>query len=540
MGAYTLLDDEPAQPQTSGAFVLLDDGPDPTGSVTENLAAGYGKAIVDLDRGARQIAPGAPTTPAAFARMTPKQEQAIQQAIEATRAEVEESKRLDAPLMDTASGITGNVAGLVATALPASFVPGANTYAGTALTGGLMGLLQPAAESGSRAISTAMGAAAGPAGKWLGGKLGDFVTSRFAKAQASQAGAAAQNATRDATLQASQKAGYVVPPTQANPRSAWNQLLESFSGKIKTGQAASMKNQEVTNRLARQALGLADDAPLTIETLKALRSQAGQAYDDIARVGAYTTDSTFKQRIGDLAASQRTLSQEVPEIASDEVLKIAQSLEKPSFSGKTVVELTKALREKAGKAFRAGDTDAGRFYRGAASEVEDLIERNLMQTGQGTQVLQAFREARQLIAKAHTVENALNEGNVVAGKLGAQLTKKKPLSGGLETAGRFAKAFPDSAKDIGTKGSSALQLSPLDWAYAAGASGLTGNPAMMAGLAARPSVRSLILSGPYQRSMTTPDYTVGMLTRGATALADPRLQRALPSISAGSGVAYAE
>lgn len=79
--------------------------------------------------------------------------------------EIDERRRLDAPLLATQGGSAGRVAGNIGVALPLSFIPGANTYGGAALTGALMGNLQPTAEGESAAMNTAQGATFGITGK---------------------------------------------------------------------------------------------------------------------------------------------------------------------------------------------------------------------------------------------------------------------------------------------------------------------------------------------------------------------------------------
>lgn len=87
-----------------------------------------------------------------------------------------------------------------------------------------------------------------------------------------------------AAVKTARDAGYVIPPTMANPTLA-NRVLEGVAGKQSVGQNASLANQEVTNRLMRQALGIGDDVPLNLETLDAIRREAGQAYANIAALG---------------------------------------------------------------------------------------------------------------------------------------------------------------------------------------------------------------------------------------------------------------
>ena len=523
---YVLEDDSPV-PKASKPRYVLEEVPDPTGSFGENMAAGVGKAVVDAGRGAKQIL----DVPAKWLERkfgTLGGEKlglpTAHESASKTQAEVDESRVLDAPLMKTAGGLTGNIGGNV---LMAAAVPGATTLKGAAAAGGALGAVQPTAQDESRLLNTAIGTAAGAGGKVIGDKVAGAVANRLSRKTAEVAANKAQNASKDATLNAAREAGYVVPPTQANAGSAWNQLLEGFSGKIKTGQAASAKNQEVTNRLAREALEL-PDGPITREALKAVRDRAGQSYADLSNVGRYATDSTFRTRLGALSDAQATMAREVPELADKEVLSLVQSLNKPEFDGQTVVALTKMLREKATEAFRSGRNESARFYRGAASEVEDLIERNLMQSGQEN-LLTAFRQGRATIAKAHTVEAALNDatGSVSGAKLAAQLKRGKPLSGGLRTAGEFAEAFPKAAQEVEKSG--ALSTSPLDWATMGSIGALLGEPTMLAGVAARPAARSLILSKPYQNAMAQPTYRVSNLLKlGEGAVNNSVVRRATP------------
>lgn len=129
----------------------------------EKFAAGAGKAVSDIGLGIRQLTGNAP------------------------QSEVDERKRLDAPLMDTGAGMAGNVAGNVAmavapglgvagtgTALGAKGVQAVGRYALTApatvagaATQGALGaaqsFVQPVATGESRAANTMLGGAAGGA-----------------------------------------------------------------------------------------------------------------------------------------------------------------------------------------------------------------------------------------------------------------------------------------------------------------------------------------------------------------------------------------
>lgn len=127
------------------------EAPDPTEgmSTSDKFFAGAGKAFTDMGRGVGQLARGVMPTRAADALGLP------------TQADVDEAKRLDAPLMRTTAGTVGNVTGTVAAALPTVFIPGAQGLAGATLTGAGMGLIQPVASDESRLQNVAVGAAAG-------------------------------------------------------------------------------------------------------------------------------------------------------------------------------------------------------------------------------------------------------------------------------------------------------------------------------------------------------------------------------------------
>lgn len=121
-------------------------------STTEKFLAGAGKAFADVGRGVGQLARNVMPDKAADAIGLP------------TQADIDEAKRLDAPLMRTTAGTVGNVTGNVAAALPAMFIPGAQGLGGAAATGAVMGLTQPVASDESRLKNVALGAGAGAGG----------------------------------------------------------------------------------------------------------------------------------------------------------------------------------------------------------------------------------------------------------------------------------------------------------------------------------------------------------------------------------------
>lgn len=479
-------------------------------SGTQKFLAGAGKAMTDIARGAGQLV-GAVSN----------------EDIAASRAQ-------DAPLMESGLAKAGNIAGGIATAVPAAFIPGANTVAGAGLVGAAYGALQPATSGKERLANTAIGGAAGSAGQYLGGKVAQFAQglkqSRAAAAQTAEA----QNAVRDAVLAEARQAGYVVPPSTVNP-STTNRLVEGLAGKAQTAQTASVRNQKITNRLVRQSLELANDAPLTKGTLNAVRSKAGTVYKAIEQTGEIIADGQYLDDLAEITNSVDQVAKDFPELnlsSNEQISTLVDGLLKDRFSARGAIEATKQLRKAASgnlSGMNAADPAKralGYAQRDAAAAIEDQMIRHLDGIGKG-ELSQQFDAARRLIAKTYSVESALNEssGNVVATQLGAQLKKNKPLDGELQLIAKFARNFGDAAKEVkGSPGVSAVD------AIIGGLGAATISPAMIALPAARIGARSAVLSGPFQRSMGTPTYAPGSLgTRALQLLEQAGQKAAIPS-----------
>jgi hypothetical protein len=320
---------------------------------------------------------------------------------------------------------------------------------------------------------------------------------------------ATQTPEMASAINAAREAGYVIPPTQANP-TLLNRVLEGTAGKLTTAQNASARNQEVTNKLAARSLGLADDTPITPELLSNIRATAGEAYDAIANSGlirpklyAGLTDtgmlkmsSKYSEALDDIAKPFVTAAKGFPESTPSPVIDLVNSLKSNSFDASSAVSMIKQLRTGADDAFRSGNTDVGRASKSIANLLENSVEEHLKKTG-SADLLKEFRNSRQLIAKTYSIEKVLNQttGSVDAVKLAGQLQKGKPLSGELRQAAEFAQAFPKAARTPEQMGS-LPQFSPLDVTAGAGISAILQNPAYLATLGVRPAARSAALS-PY-------------------------------------------
>jgi hypothetical protein len=488
---------DPSSPEFQAKYGPTSTGPRETRPLVaqpgegRDFLAGAGKAFVDVARGAGQLVGLGPDG-----------------------EEVQDIRERDAPLMATSAGKVGNVIGGVATAAPALAIPGANTVAGSTVIGGVYGALQPTVSNKERAVNTAVGAAVGGATQYIGQKVSGFIGKKMAARTVAAESKAAQNAVRDTTLAESRKAGYVVPPATTNP-TALNRIAEGVSGKAATQQAAAVRNQQVTNRLVRADLGLSDDAPLTVESLNAIRKKAGGAYKAMKSAGEIVTDGEYLDDLARLTESVDEVAKDFPDAnvaAGKEVNELVDTLLRDKFKASSAVEYTKQLRHAASANLAHGVDPTrralGLAQRDAAGALEDMVIRHLKVNGKGALATE-FDKARILIAKTHTVEKALNgsTGNVVATALGRELKRGKPLTGGIATAAKFGQAFPRVAQEI----THSPGVSAVD-ALVGGVGAATVNPAMIGIPAARIGARSAILSKPYQAAAGVPSYSPGNKT----------------------------
>jgi hypothetical protein len=303
--------------------------------------------------------------------------------------------------------------------------------------------------------------------------------------------------------------GYTVPPTQAGG-GVVNRFLEGLAGKLSTLQEASVRNQEVTNKLATKSLGLSEDTILSPEVLKSVRQEAGKVYDGISNAGIIIPKKNFGDALDKIGENAVKAEMNFPNATSKQILDVVGSLRKDAFDAGSAVSRIKQLRTEADMAYRQGNNELGKATKDAASALEDAIESHLTQLNQ-PDALNKFKEARQLIAKTYTVEKAMNTttGTVNAQKLAARLQAGKPMSGELKDIAQFGQAFPRASKTPESIGGT-IGISPLDFT----AAGLSGGAALLSGedkatsgalslatLLARPGARKLVLSAPMQKHL---------------------------------------
>ena len=360
-----------------------------------------------------------------------------------------------------------NIGNIVGSALPfaaTAAIPGVNTVTGGTLLGATSGAFEPVGTGESRLKNIGIGGVAGGALTGLGNKIASSIEQK----QLANELLKSQNATRDKTIQETLGVGYKIPPAETNPSFA-NRTLESFAGKINTAQSLSANNQEITNKLAKQALGLPDSVSLSDEVLNNVRQQAGRAY----------------QQIADLD----------PHLAQDiEKLKVAKNE-------------ANAYYKLYGRSAHPEDLKKAQKLRDQANQIETWLEDAVTNYGQ-PELLNNLRNARQQIAKTYEVEHALNNatGNVNARSLAKSFNKDVPLTGELETIGKFGAAFPKYTQPIEQIGTLGVSKAKALASGLLGGLGFAGAGPMGIAAGALPLVTEDIAKYAYLKGNALPKY----------------------------------
>lgn len=319
------------------------------------------------------------------------------------------------------------------------------------------------------------------------------------------------------SAQEARSAGYVLHPAMVPETAGWgSEFLAGWGGKHKTWQAASVRNQEVTDALAAKGLGLPEDTVLSQGKLREIRTEAGLKKKAIeGALPEFNADPQYFDDLKRIFTKDERLQKDYPTIMKEnpEMEAIVADLRKPSHKSDAALRLVTKLRADAKANLRAGAMDPtkaslGMAQRQAAEALDALMERRLDAAASigivPPNLVAEYKQARQLIAKTHDVEDAYNPatGNVSAARLFALLKRGQPLTGELrtiaETFGRYGKVMQSPVTFGGAESTSVLDV------WAAGAAAMSGHPAGAAAALSRNPIRSTLLSRRMQDRMVPP------------------------------------
>lgn len=360
-----------------------------------------------------------------------------------------------------------------------------------------------AKDTKERLKNTTFGAAGGAIGG-VAGKGLEKIASKAVEKITNKGTQKVLDAPRNLLTQASREVGYTIPPSYSNPNTL-NKSLAKIAGEADLAKIASSKNQDITNALAKQSLGLPINKPLTEASLQSVRQDASQAYDVVRSLGKIKADQKFKNDLDGIIQPYLDLAEDFPLAVTDDVIKLLNQAKPKNgeFEASAAIHAIRSLREVAKKAFKSDDTDLGRATKAAAEALEKQLDRAVGQSSLNKNAIANFKNARQLIAKTHTIEDAMDEvGDVSANRLASMLNKGAPLNAELKQAAQFASIYPQ-LNNVGRSGGNGITW--FDSAAGIGGSMATGGTAGLALGLTRPSLRYFLNTG-FAGRMGAPSY----------------------------------
>lgn len=356
--------------------------------------------------------------------------------------------------------------------------------------------------TGSPALATAVSTSIN-ALPMLAGMKGDF-----------RAPAASDFASRvpDAVANA-RSVGIKLTPTQAQmPGSLLGRVGESLSSHAKLERNISRSNAAAVDAAAAREVGI--NGPVTAESLQAAKAPHNAVYDEVSKLGSIPTDATYRQALGGI---ENPGAASFPNAAPSAIDSLRAAHDVPVFDASDAVARVRALRNSSSQNIKAPyDPDRqslGYAQRDIANALEGQIERHLQNAAAapGTvdpALMQRFKNARQSLAKIHSVEDALKAGKgqaVSAANLGKQLGKGVPLSGNLRTIAESAQKFPRSLQDLDKiRNAGPLSMLPTFGGGLVTIAHPAAWPAALGAVLTPPVLRSLLGSEAYQRAAFDP------------------------------------
>jgi len=510
----------PAQPPRQHPQAAAPAPYDPTADMStwEKLMAGAGKAVYDIGRGSGML------LRKGIEAVAPPQKTLTNLVVGGpghsfadtlglpTQADIDDAKRLDAPLMRTGAGTVGYIGGnLAATLLPlglvakgaqaANMTRGAmiadqlmnpSTYKAAAASGAALANLQPVASDESRLENTLWGAAGGTGGKALAATLG-----RIAAPVQNTLAPIAQKAVD--TLRG---AGVPLDLAQATGSPFWNRVRSSLGDNVFTsGAQQEMRDtqQQAFNTAVLKTMG-ADGSAATPDVMGATRNRLNDVMADILdRNSAQVSDDT----LGRLASIQGSALENEKGPVAKIINRITDSIGPDgSIPGQVAYGIKKDLDMMAS----SPDSTLAKLARDTRSAVMDAVNGSLSGEDQ-----QAFATARGQMRNMFAVEPAIDKagtGNISPMRLAAALGTAKNRSASVygygpqelnDLARAGAQLLPDKLPNSGTAARMLMGVLP-GMVTGAGAYAASGDPVealkFAGGTIAAPKLAQMLLNHP--------------------------------------------
>lgn len=309
---------------------------------------------------------------------------------------IDQRKQRDMPIEQSGLGQAGKVVSQTAAFIPTAWVPGANTYTGSALIGAGIGATQPVGSDQSRLSNALIGAGAGVAGRALTG-----------------AASRTLNPQTNPQVQALMKEGVTPTPGQvlggtARRMEEGAKSIPILGDAIRSAEMRSMSdfNRSAINRALAPIGKQVDD--VGYKGIEAAQKAISSAYDDVLGKMPVSLDKTAAQNLqkvtsmtGSLApAQQKRFSQILKE----------RILGRMTSSGKM-----------SGETYKTIDSDLGRLVR-SYTKSSDVEQQQL-----GAALKEVQNQLRSLAGRQNPVQKAALDK---ADQAYAQLLRIEEAAGG--------------------------------------------------------------------------------------------------------------
>jgi hypothetical protein len=517
-------------------------GPTSGMSKFQKTAAGAGKFLADIYRGAPQAAVDAAASHPMMAPANAQNPGLLTALSAQLRSKADESKATDAPLMETTAGKVGNIGGGIAFSAPLAMIPGANTYAGSAMLGAGLGAAQPMGTEDSRALTAGLGAAGGVAGKFAGDRVSSLASGlmRRLRPAASQAAAAvnvgpsasAAQATASgsmniaaqgggagfgsvgddaaAGLNAAQRqaaeAGRAIGMRQTPGQATGSRALQQMEAKLESQPMTSgpfnrikANNARVISREFLRAIGETGDE-VTPQVIAQADTRIGGAFERAAENNRIAWDDALQ---ADIAGIVQTASGELQEQEGRVIARQAEDLLAKAARNGGVIDgqAFQNARQALTRLSIGNNSSIGYWARQLRESLDDALIRSVGPTEAGQ--LATARGQYRILATAMNRTGALNtaKGSVQPGILANALAQSDKAgytmgrnNSRLYDALRFAQAFQPIVGDSGTATRS-MMTNPLEIAaslpFNLATRAYTSSPAVNAAVGAQAAGQNL-------------------------------------------------
>lgn len=397
---------------------------DPTEGMsgTEQFFAGLGKTIYDLVRGGGQL------TRQAIEAIAPP-EKSLSDLVTGgrgtsfadtlglpTQEDIDEAKRLDAPLMNTGAGVAGNITGSALAFLPAAAIPGANTLVGATAIGAGMGASQPVASDESRLANTALGAAGGFGGQAVGKAVGRLM--RPVQRELDPATQALANKARAAGIELN-----AAQQTASKPLKVIDSVLDNLPFTADKQATAKGTQRAAWQRAVLKEAG--EDADVaTPDVMGTIKDRVGSEFRRLTATYDLPVDNRLLTELANIEAKYgRRLNVNQRQIVQSYIDDLTSA---PSMSG-TVYQDARSMLDRQVRGLKNTDPFTSQILKEIRNSLDNAMERTIIAGGNPADAA-AWQQARKQWMVMRTTERAADatKGDISPAKFFNELRRKDP------------------------------------------------------------------------------------------------------------------